>query len=90
MLDTICMALGGRAAEVLTIGTISTGAQDDLEKVTNMAYSQVSIYGMNERVGPLSFPKNKGYQTVCRTSKLISFNTFFFFFLLLPTADKAL
>jgi AFG3 family protein len=69
MQDTICMALGGRAAEVLTIGTISTGAQDDLEKITKMAYSQVSVYGMNDRVGPLSYPKNRGFNVVCSPLK---------------------
>ena len=71
MQDTICMALGGRAAEVLTIGTISTGAQDDLEKITKMAYSQVSMYGMNKRIGPLSFPKNRGFNVVCAPLPLL-------------------
>ncbi|EGC31386.1 hypothetical protein DICPUDRAFT_39991 [Dictyostelium purpureum] len=55
--DMMCMALGGRVAEQLTFGTITTGAQDDLQKITKMAYSQISIYGMNEKVGPLSFPR---------------------------------
>eukprot|EP01113_Clastostelium_recurvatum_P046837 TRINITY_DN8266_c0_g1_i11.p2 TRINITY_DN8266_c0_g1~~TRINITY_DN8266_c0_g1_i11.p2 ORF type:complete len:162 (+),score=26.02 TRINITY_DN8266_c0_g1_i11:456-941(+) len=59
MLDTMCMALGGRVAEMIIFNTISTGARDDLERITNLAYSQVSLYGMNDRVGPLSFP-NKG------------------------------
>lgn len=56
MLDMTCMALGGRAAEEIMIGKISTGAQNDLERVTKMAYAQVGIYGMNEKVGLLSFP----------------------------------
>ncbi|KAK5581167.1 hypothetical protein RB653_001197 [Dictyostelium firmibasis] len=56
--DMMCMALGGRVAEQLTFGTITTGAQDDLEKITKMAYSQISIYGMNEKVGPLSYQRN--------------------------------
>eukprot|EP01133_Synstelium_polycarpum_P003573 gene3573-4088_t len=55
--DKMCMALGGRVAEQLTFGTITTGAQDDLEKITKMAYSQVGIYGMNDKVGPLSYPR---------------------------------
>jgi len=41
-LDRVCAALGGRAAEEVMIGRISTGAQNDLEKVTQMAYAQVS------------------------------------------------
>jgi len=55
--DKICMALGGRIAEQLTFGTITTGAQDDLEKITKMAYSQICLYGMNEKIGPLSYPR---------------------------------
>jgi len=55
MMDDICLGLGGRAAEVLTMGTSSTGAVDDLEKVTQRAYSQIQVYGMNDRIGPLSF-----------------------------------
>ncbi|KAF2073998.1 hypothetical protein CYY_004705 [Polysphondylium violaceum] len=55
--DKICMALGGRIAEQLTFGTITTGAQDDLEKITKMAYSQICLYGMSEKIGPLSYPR---------------------------------
>eukprot|EP01027_Heterolobosea_sp_BB2_P016473 GEZU01023462.1.p1 GENE.GEZU01023462.1~~GEZU01023462.1.p1 ORF type:complete len:425 (-),score=164.46 GEZU01023462.1:37-1311(-) len=54
--DTMCMALGGRAAEMLMFNHLSTGAQDDLARVTRMAYSQVSTYGWSSDVGPLSFP----------------------------------
>lgn len=56
LLDRVCAALGGRAAEEVMIGKISTGAQNDLEKVTQMAYAQISVYGMNDRVGLVSFP----------------------------------
>ncbi|KAF6254803.1 putative AAA-metalloprotease FtsH [Scenedesmus sp. NREL 46B-D3] len=56
LLDRVCAALGGRAAEEVMIGRITTGAQNDLEKVTQMAYAQISVYGMNERVGLVSFP----------------------------------
>jgi ATP-dependent Zn protease len=45
------MALGGRAAEELFLQSISTGATDDLQRVTNMAYSQMLSYGMNQRLG---------------------------------------
>ncbi|RHN66743.1 putative ATPase, AAA-type, core, peptidase, FtsH [Medicago truncatula] len=59
LFDRTCMALGGRAAEQVLIGTISTGAQDDLEKVTKMTYAQVAVYGFSEQVGLLSFPHHK-------------------------------
>jgi cell division protease FtsH len=55
MEDRIKMALGGRAAEELQFGRISTGALSDLERITKMAYSMVSIYGMNKRIGNVSF-----------------------------------
>lgn len=54
--DMTCVALGGRAAESVFFGRITTGAHDDLQRVTRMAYSQVVEYGMNEAVGTLSFP----------------------------------
>jgi AFG3 family protein len=60
LMDRICAALGGRAAEEVMIGRISTGAQNDLEKVTQMAYAQAAVYGMSERVGLLSFPPRDG------------------------------
>ena len=56
MLDTMCMMLGGRIAESVFFGKISTGAQDDLQKVTRLAYSLVTLYGMNDKVGNMSFP----------------------------------
>lgn len=55
MLDSMCMALGGRAAEEIVFGRISTGALSDLERITKMAYSMVTIYGMNKRIGNISF-----------------------------------
>ena len=60
LLDEICMTLGGRAAEDLIFGKISTGAISDLEKVTKMAYAIVSIYGMNTKVGQVSFYDPQG------------------------------
>ncbi|KAL1376766.1 hypothetical protein pipiens_016701 [Culex pipiens pipiens] len=51
----MCMALGGRAAENLTFDRITTGAQNDLEKVTKMAYAQIKFFGMNRAIGPLAF-----------------------------------
>jgi len=55
MQDRICMTLGGRAAEIITFGRISTGAQSDLDQITKMAYGMVAIYGMNDKVGNVSF-----------------------------------
>lgn len=55
LLDRICMTFGGRAAESIVFGRISTGAQNDLDQITKMAYSMVAVYGMNENVGNISF-----------------------------------
>ena len=60
ILDQMCSALGGRAAEQLTFGKISTGALSDLEKVTKQAYAMVSIYGLNDRIGNISFYDSQG------------------------------
>ncbi len=59
MFDEMCMALGGRAAEELTFGKISTGALSDLERITKMAYGMVTIYGMNDKIGNISFYDSK-------------------------------
>uniref|UniRef100_A0A0E0CA58 AAA+ ATPase domain-containing protein n=1 Tax=Oryza meridionalis TaxID=40149 RepID=A0A0E0CA58_9ORYZ len=59
LFDMTCMTLGGRAAEEVFIGKISTGAQNDLEKVTKMTYAQVAVYGFSEKVGLLSFPQRE-------------------------------
>ncbi|EOR94706.1 Cell division protein FtsH [Arcticibacter svalbardensis MN12-7] len=53
--DSMCMTLGGRVAEDIVFNKISTGAQNDLERITNLAYGMVSVYGMNEKVGNISF-----------------------------------
>ena len=55
LLDRMCMALGGRAAESVIYNKISTGAQSDLDHVTKMAYSMVSVYGLDDKVGNVSF-----------------------------------
>ncbi|SKC51172.1 ATP-dependent zinc metalloprotease FtsH [Ohtaekwangia koreensis] len=59
MLDEMCMAFGGRAAEDIVFGKISTGALSDLERITKMAYSIVTIYGMNKEIGNMSFYDSK-------------------------------
>ena len=59
LMDEMCMALGGRASEELTFGKISTGALSDLERITKMAYSIVTVYGMNSKIGNISFYDSK-------------------------------
>ena len=59
LMDEMCMALGGRAAEEIIFGKISTGALSDLERITKMAYSIVSVYGMNDKIGNVSFYDSK-------------------------------
>jgi cell division protease FtsH len=55
LMDEMCMTLGGRAAEQIIFGKISTGALSDLERITKMAYSIVSVYGMNDKIGNVSY-----------------------------------
>jgi cell division protease FtsH len=59
-MDQICASLGGRAAEEVIFNEISSGALDDLEKVTKQAYTMVAYYGLDEEVGPLSFYDSTG------------------------------
>ena len=58
--DELCATLGGRAAEEIMFGKISTGALNDLEKVTKQAYAMVSVYGLNKKIGNLSFYDSSG------------------------------
>ena len=62
MLDEICSAMGGRAAEDLFFNKISTGALSDLEKTTKMAYAMVSMYGLSKEVGNISYYDSTGQQ----------------------------
>ncbi len=55
LLDNICMALGGRAAEDIVFDTVSTGAQNDLERITKIAYAMVANYGMDDKLGNISY-----------------------------------
>ncbi|XP_044269257.1 paraplegin [Tribolium madens] len=59
LFERMCMTLGGRVAESLIFNRITTGAQNDLEKVTKMAYAQIKEFGMSENVGLLSFPQEE-------------------------------
>ena len=60
LLDQICMTLGGRAAEELTLGQVSTGALNDLEKVTKMAYAIVVYYGMSDKIPNVCYYDSTG------------------------------
>lgn len=58
IMDIVCMALAGRAAEEIFFGEVTNGASDDLKRVTKLVYSTIQLYGMNHRLGQLSFPKD--------------------------------
>ena len=58
IMDIVAMALAGRAAEEVFFGSVTTGASDDLRRVTQMVYSTIQLYGMNDRLGQLAFPKD--------------------------------
>uniref|UniRef100_A0A7S2U6Q7 AAA+ ATPase domain-containing protein n=1 Tax=Attheya septentrionalis TaxID=420275 RepID=A0A7S2U6Q7_9STRA len=58
IMDIVCMALAGRAAEEVFFGGVTTGASDDLRRVTGLVYSTIQVYGMNQRVGQLAFPQD--------------------------------
>lgn len=60
MMDEMCSLIGGRVAEEIVNGEPSTGAQNDLERLTQMAYGMVQYYGMSDRVGQLSFYDSTG------------------------------
>jgi cell division protease FtsH len=60
MLDEMCAALGGRAAEKVMFNQISTGALSDLEKVTKQARAMVTIYGLNDKIGNLTYYDSSG------------------------------
>lgn len=60
LLDEMCSTLGGRAAEEIVFGKVSSGAQNDLERVTKQAYAMVSIFGMSDKIGTVSFYDSSG------------------------------
>ena len=57
----MCSLLGGRIAEEMLIGEITTGAYDDLERVQKIAYSYVTKFGMSKKLGYGNFDRNNGY-----------------------------
>jgi len=62
MLDEMCATLGGRASEDLTFGRISTGALNDLERITKQAFAMISYFGMSDKIGNLSYYDSSGQQ----------------------------
>jgi cell division protease FtsH len=67
LLDEMCAALGGRVAEELIFGKISTGAMNDLEKITKQAYAMIAYFGMSDKVGHLSFYDSSGQSDMAFT-----------------------
>ena len=67
MLDEMCATMGGRAAEKVIFNNISTGALSDLEKVTKQARAMVTIYGLNEKVGNITYYDSSGQQEYSMT-----------------------
>ena len=74
IMDEMCAALGGRAAEEVIFGKISTGALSDLEKITKQAYACIVYYGLNEKIGNISYYDSSG-QSEYSFSKPYSENT---------------
>jgi ATP-dependent metalloprotease FtsH len=60
IMDEMCAALGGRAAEEIVFGKVSTGALSDLEKITKQAYASIIYYGLNEKIGNISYYDSSG------------------------------
>ncbi|EWM24473.1 Peptidase, FtsH [Nannochloropsis gaditana] len=60
IMDMVCMTLAGRASEEIFFEKVTTGASDDLRKVTQIVYQMIQVYGMNDRIGNLAFPKQEG------------------------------
>ncbi len=63
-IEHLCATLGGRAAEEIILGEVSSGALDDLEKVTKEAYMMVVYYGFNKKLGNISFYDSTGQQNL--------------------------
>jgi AFG3 family protein len=71
ILDEMCSALGGRASEEINFGKISTGALNDLEKVTKQAYAMVSYFGMSQKVGNISFYDSQGEMNIHSVNPIV-------------------
>lgn len=55
LFETMCVALGGRAAETVVFNRITSGAENDLDRVRKLAYGQIQSYGMSDKIGLLAF-----------------------------------
>ena len=60
MLEEIVVLLGGRVAEAIILGDISTGASNDIERATNLVFSMITKYGMSEKLGPITYGSSDG------------------------------
>ncbi|XP_069112603.1 mitochondrial inner membrane m-AAA protease component AFG3L2-like isoform X2 [Argopecten irradians] len=60
IIDKMCTLLGGRVSEKIFFGKVTSGAQDDLQKVTKMAYAQITLMGMSDKIGQLGYPQQEG------------------------------
>ena len=60
MLEEIVVLLGGRVAEAIILGDISTGASNDIERATNLVFSMITKYGMSEKLGPITYGSSNG------------------------------
>ncbi len=67
LMDQICMTLGGRASEDIFFGKISTGASNDLQQISRIAYSMITVYGMNDKVGNVSYYDPNAGKYFCKT-----------------------
>jgi len=81
LFDQLCVLLGGRVAEELIFGSITTGAQDDLEKVTELSYALIIHYGMSDELGPINYSERNdqgfmGKPFSDKTSELIDVQVF--------------
>lgn len=93
LMDRMCMTLGGRVAEEIFFSRITTGASDDLQKVTRMAFQICSTYGMNETIGPVSYQQDQeGFQKPFseKTGQMLDDEVrfFLFFFFLIPRTGE--
>jgi ATP-dependent Zn protease len=80
----MCVLFGGRVAEQIIFGRISTGASDDLQKITQLAYSQIARLGMNDKLGNISYQEPKGGEVrlVNQINHTFYYLFFCFFFVL--------
>lgn len=84
LLDRMCMTLGGRVAEAVVFNSVTSGAENDLTKVTKMAYTQIQQFGMNEAVGLVSFS-----QESTSTVRILELKLGLKFFLLIVDFDSS-